>query len=276
MRDVGGEVGHAARRLRGRPQALDASLEVRGGALALVVDRLRQHEVRPRHGACSTNGATATTCLDLRQRHLPAVAVRPLGGRVDAEQHERPHLAGLDRREQLVAAAGEAAHAGAALVRAGGQRQHAAPLVRGRGRARRPRSRAVSTGSVTISTGCSAPGQRARVARRGRRAPRRCAPAGLGRRLPASRSSARAAGPDDHQVRAAPARLADPQLERAGAVGDVGVADDHDHVGAVEVVDPRRVRVEQLPGALGRDGPGGRPRAAARARCGPRRRPPRW
>ncbi len=65
----------------------------------------------------------------------------------------------------------------------------------------------------------------------------------------------RAAGADDHHVGAAAAGLADAQVEHAAAVGHVAVADDHDHVGAVEVVDARGVRIEQLPRAGAATGP---------------------
>ena len=133
----------------------------------------------------------------------------------------------------------------------------------------------VSTGSVTISTGkvavASGPGSRTSPASA-------CAveaPA-VWRTVPGVAVEQRAAGADDHHVRAAPAGLAHAQVEHPAAIGHVAVADDRDHVGAVEIVDARGVGRRAAPTRRRGDRAGRRQRARRRARCGPRRRPPRW
>ena len=258
--DVGRQVGHAARRLDGRPQPLDASLEVRGRALALVVDGLRQHDVAPGHRRVHERRDRDHVA---QLRRAPSASGRPPATRPSGRRRSAPAPARCRPRSR------PAPRRRRRRGRRGGRRARSAPVGRGSTppRSCRPRAcaaaaiAAMSTPSVTISTGMRRGGRAGRDRGRARRAPARSW------RRPVWRDGAgvaleqRAAGADDHQVRAAPARLADAQVEHAAAIGHVGVAHDHDHVGPVEVVDARRVRVEQLPRAVGCDRAGRRQRA---------------
>ena len=138
-RDVGRQVGHAAGRLR-RPAA-GAGCVPRG---SWSCPRARGRPPAAARGGSSetdvfTNGETVVStwrscdsaiCQRSASGHS-AVGSTPM-------QHQRLHGAGLDRRQHLVAAAGEPARRAPRSFGAGRQGQHAAPLVqaervRGRG-----------------------------------------------------------------------------------------------------------------------------------------------
>ena len=203
----------------------------------------------------------------------PDRATRPPGRR---RQHQHLHGAGLDR-----SAAPRRRRRRARRAR---RRARSAPVGRGSTppRSCSPRAcaaaamAAVSTGSVTISTGHAAVASWTRVADELGQGVRASSAPAVWRTVPASRSSSDPPGPTTITWAAAAAGLADAQVEHAAAIGHVAVADDRDHVGAVEVVDACDVRIEQLPRTVAPPPARRRSGRGRRARCGPRRRPPRW
>ncbi len=221
----------AAGRLDGRAQALRAALEVGLAALALLVDGRGQHEVRPgRDGVRERR--RRQHALRVRDGHLPALGLGPVGDGVDVDEDEPAHGSGLAGREDLVAAAGDAGLAGAELV---------APARAGRGRrapsfwsSRRAHASAStwarSTGSVTSRTGARAAASASPSAARSPDFSRSAASeAAVAARLRGDEGAGvalqlRAARADDRQVRAVAPRLADAQLEPAGALRHLRVA----------------------------------------------------